>query len=335
MCGADGWEDIEEYGKAQAAWFAEVLDFPHGIAGPETLRRVLARLAPDALPQCFLAWTAARRARSGGDSGALDGNPLRHALERAAAQAAIHMVRAWAHRNRLVLGQVKVDDKAKAMTAMPQLLKMLDVTAAPVPSEAMGCQQEIAKVLTAQGADDVLALQKNHSTLDDDVTLWLDEARAKACTELDQAYHDTVAGDHGRLEIRQSGITAAIDWGGAQASWANGHSWGMVESRREPGEKVEIDRRYSRVSLPADGVRFSDAVRQPWGVENPVPWGLDGSCAEEARRMRKDQGAQTCRVLRHRAVHLLRRESQHTRGIKARRKRAGWDRDYLLQVLTA
>src|SRR6516162_6273399 len=105
----------------------------------------------------------------------------------------------------------------------------------------------------------------------------------------------------------------------------------MVELRREHGEKVESERRYSLVSLPADGGRFSDAVRQHWGVENKLHWVLDVSFAEEASRIRKDQGAQTVSELRHIAVHLLRRESQHKRGIKARRKRAGWDRDYLLQ----
>ena len=109
----------------------------------------------------------------------------------------------------------------------------------------------------------------------------------------------------------------------------------MVESRREHGEPGEIARRYSLASLPADGGRFSDAVRQHWGVENKVHWVLEVSLAEDASRIRKDQGAQTFSVLRHIALHLLRRESQHKRGIKARRKRAGGDRDYLLQVLTA
>ena len=118
-------------------------------------------------------------------------------------------------------------------------------------------------------------------------------------------------------------------------SWANGQSLGMGESRREHGEKVAIERRSSLVSLPADGVRFSDAVRQHWGVENTWHWGVDVSFAEDASRIRKDQGAQTFRVLRPIAVNLLRRESQHKRGIKARRKRAGWDRDSLLHVLTA
>jgi len=335
ICGADGWEDIEEYGKAQAAWFAEVLDLPHGIPGHETFRRVLARLDPDELPQCFLSWTAALSALSGGDIVAIDGKTLRHSFDRAAAQAAIHMVSAWANRNRLVLGQVKVDDKSNEITAIPQLLKMLDLTGATVTIDAMGCQKEIAKVITEQGADDVLALKKNHRTLYDDVTLFLDDARAKAFTEIDHAYHETVDGDHGRLEIRKYWITSEIDWLGAKASWANLHSLGMVESRREHGEKVEIERRDYLVSLPADGVWFSDAVRQHWGVENKVPWVLDVSFAEDASRIRKDTGAQTFSVLRHIAVNLLRRESQHKRGIKARRKRAGWDRDYLLQVLTA
>src|SRR5215468_5739007 len=212
MCGADGWEDIEEYGKAQAAWCAGVLDLPHGIPGHETFRRVLSRLDPDELPQCFRSWTAALRDLSGGDIVAIDGKTRRHSLDWAAAKAAIHMVSAWANRNRLVLGQVKVDDKANEMTAIPQLLKMLDVTGATVTMDALGCQKEIAKVITEHGADYVLALKQHHSTLYDDVTLLLDDARAKALAEIDHAYHETVDGDHGRLAIRKYWITSDSDW---------------------------------------------------------------------------------------------------------------------------
>jgi predicted transposase YbfD/YdcC len=126
ICGADGWEDIEEYGTAQASWFAEVLDLPHGIPGHDTFRRVLSRLAPAELMQCFLAGTAALRDLSGGEIVAIDGKTLRHSLDRAAAKAAIHMVSAWANSNRLVMGQVKVDDKSNEITAIPQLLTMVD-----------------------------------------------------------------------------------------------------------------------------------------------------------------------------------------------------------------
>jgi predicted transposase YbfD/YdcC len=244
-------------------------------------------------------------------------------------------VSAWANRNRLVLGQVKVDDKSNEITAIPKLLKMLDLTGATVTIDAMGCQKEIAKVITEQGADYVLALKKNHSHLYDDVTLFLDDARANEFADIDYAYHETVDGDHGRIETRKYWITSDIDWLGAKASWANLQSLGLVESRREIGEKVEIERRYYLVSLPADGVRFGDAVRQHWGVENALHWVLDVSFNEDACRIRKGQGAQTFSVMRHMALNLLKRESQHKRGIKARRKRAGWDRDYLVQVLTS
>src|SRR5262249_14314771 len=265
LCGADGWEDIEEYGKAQAAWFAEVWNLPHGLPGHDTFRRVLSRFDPDELTQCFLSWAAALSGFFGGGIVAVDGQTLRHFLDRAAVNATIHMVSAWASSNRLVWGQVKVDAKSDEITAIPKLLKMLDLTGATVTIDAMGCQKEIAQVITEQGADYVLALKKNHSTLYDDVTLFLDDARSKEFAEIDHAYHETVDGDYGRIEPGRYWITSDIEWLGAKALWANLHSLGMVESRREQGEKVEIERRYYLVSLPADGVRFSNAVRQHWG----------------------------------------------------------------------
>lgn len=132
MSGAEGWEDIEEYGKAHAAWFASLLDFPHGIPGHDTFRRVLLRVDPDELTRCFLSWTDALKQASGEDIVSIDGKTLRHSFDRAPSTAAIHMVRAWAHANRLVLGQVQVDEKSNEMTAIPALLQLLDVTGAVV-----------------------------------------------------------------------------------------------------------------------------------------------------------------------------------------------------------
>ena len=335
ICGAEGWEDIEEYGKAQAEWFAEALELSNGIPCHDTFRRVLSRLDPDELTRCFISWTAALSDLSGGDIVSIDGKTLRRSFDRASSKAAIHMVSAWANCNRLVLGQVKVDDKSNEITAIPKLLKMLDLTGATVTIDAMGCQKEIAKVISEKEADYVLALKKNHNTLYEDVTLYLDDAQASNFAEIDHGYHETVDGDHGRIETRRYWITSKIDWLGAKASWAKLQSVGMVESRREIGEKVEIEKRYYLSSLPADSVRFSDAVQQHWGVENGLHWVLDVSFNEDACRIRKDKGAQTFSVLRHIALNMLKRESKHKRGIKARRKRAGWDRDYLLQVLTA
>jgi predicted transposase YbfD/YdcC len=166
------------------------------------------------------------------------------------------------------------------------------------------------------------------------VKLFLDDAQASEFAEIDHAYHETVDGEHGRIETRKYWITSDIEWLGAKTSWANLQSLGLVESRRAIGEQVEIERRYYLVSLPADGVRFGEAVRQHWGIENGWHWVLDVSFDEDACQIRKDKGAQTFSVLRHIALNLLKRESQHKRGSKARRKRAGWDRGYLLQVFT-
>jgi predicted transposase YbfD/YdcC len=333
ICGAEGWEDIEEYGTAHAKWFADILDLPHGIPGHDTFRRVLSRRDPEELTRCFIAWTAALSEASGGDIVSIAGKTLRHSFDRATGQAALHMVSAWASANRLVLGQLKVEEKANEITALPKLFTMLDMAGAIVTIDAMGCQKEIAKVITEPEAADVLALKENHPTLSEDVTQFFDEAKATAFAAITHAYHETVDGDHGRIETRRYWITSDIESLGAKPSWAKWQSMGMVESCREVGEKVHIETRYFLTSLPAQGVRFSQAVRQHWGIENALHWVLDVSFNEDACRIRKDKGAQTFSVLRHIAVNLLRHERRHKRGIKARRKRAGWDQDYLLQVL--
>ena len=165
ICGADGWEDIEEYGQAQVEWFAQLLELPHGIPSHDTFRRVLSCLDPEELTQCFMSWTGALSELSGGDIVAIDGKTLRHSFDRATSKAAIHMVSAWANANRLVLGQVKVDDKSNEITAIPKLLEMLELAGATVTIDAMGCQKDIAQSITDQGADYVLALEKNHKTL--------------------------------------------------------------------------------------------------------------------------------------------------------------------------
>ena len=333
ICGAEGWEDMEDYGKSQQEWFADLLDIPHGIPGHDTFRRVLSRLDPEELTQCFIAWTDALSDVSGGEIVAIDGKTLRHSFDRAASKSAIHMVSAWASANRLVLGQLKVDEKSNEITAIPKLLRLLDVKDAVVTIDAMGCQKEIAQVITEQEADYVLALKENHKTLYADVTLFFDEARGTEFADIAHAYYEAVDGAHGRIETRRYWITSNIEWLGETAAWSKLQSIGMVEARREVGEAVQIETRYFLTSLPAQGVRFAQAVRQHWGIENSLHWVLDVSFDEDACRIRKDKGAQTFAVLRHIALNLLRRERHHTRGIKARRKRAGWDRDYLAKVL--
>jgi predicted transposase YbfD/YdcC len=332
--GAEGWEDIAEYGEANAAWRGDLLDLPPGLPGPATLRRVFSQGAPEALPPCCIAWTQALREASGGEMVASDGQTRRHAFAQAPAPAALHRVRAWASANRWVLGPRKVEATSNAMTAMPPLRLLWDRTGAGGTMEAMGCQKARAQTMTAQGAEDVRARKDQHPTLSAAVTLLLTDARDTGLTDSAPASHETVAGDHGRLATRRSGSTAESESLDAKGAWSNLPSVGMVEARRAVGDTVQGETRDGLTSLPAQGVRFAQAVRQPWGIAHALPGVLAVSFDEDAWRRRTDQGAHTCAVLRHRALHLLRREPHHQRGIKARRKRAGWDRDYLVQVFT-
>jgi len=334
ISGAEGWEDIEAYGKAQADCCAARRDLPQGIPGHDTFRRVFSPLDSAELTQCVIAWTQALREASGGDIVSLDGTTLRHAFAQATATAAIHRVRAWASANRWVLGQLQVEEPSNAMSAIPTRLRLWASPGAVVTIEAMGCQQEIAPPLTEQGAEDVLALKANHPTLSAAGTLCLNDARDTGCPDIAHAYHATVDGAHGRMETRRYWITSEIAWLDAKAAWSNWHSVGMVAARRAVGDTVQVETRYVLTALPAQGVRFAQAVRQHWGIENSLQGVLDVSLEEDAWRIRQDKGAPTCAVLRHLALNLLRRAPHHTRGIKARRKRAGWDRDYLFQVLT-
>src|SRR5215468_5751917 len=165
ISGAEGWEDMEEYGQAQAEWFQQFLALPHGIPSHDTFRCVLSRLKPDELTQCFVHWTEALCESLDGDIIAIDGKTLRRSFDHAASQGAIHMVSAWANAHRLVVGQRKVDDKSNEITAIPTLLRMLELEGAIVTIDAMGCQKDMATTMTEQGAAYVLALKENHPTL--------------------------------------------------------------------------------------------------------------------------------------------------------------------------
>jgi predicted transposase YbfD/YdcC len=333
-CGAEGWEDLEEDGQAQAEWLAALRALPDGLPWHDPLRRVVSPLAPAELPRCCIAWTEALREASEGDRIALDGKTLRQACAQATATPALHLVRAWSRAHRLVLGPRKGEEKAKESTAMPTLLALLEVQGAVGTSDALGGQQEIAKTMTERGAASVLALKAHPTPLSEEVTLCCEEAKATACTDVAQADHAPVAGDHGRMETRRDGLTAPIAWWGARVSWANVPSMGMVESRRAVGATVQSETRYFLTSLPAPGVRFAHAVRQHGGIEHSLHGVLEVAFEEDACRIRTDKGAQTFAILRHMALHLLRRTPHHKRGIKARRQRAGWDRDALVQILT-
>jgi predicted transposase YbfD/YdcC len=339
ICGAQHWVAIAHWGQAQAAWLAEFLDLPQGLPSHETVGRVLAVLDPESLQQAFVRWMKALADLSQAIV-ALDGQTLRRSLDRADGTGPIHVVKAWASAHELVLAQCKVDAKPHESTALPAWLRRLNRAGAVVTIDAMGCQVEIARQMQAQGADYVLSFKENQPGLyrdGDDLFTWLRGAHPRdqpvACGRADQ-----VDGGHGRIETRRVWSTAALAGVISGERWAGRTSLVMVASIRQLGDEASVERRDYLSSLPGatdeDAQRLNRVIRTPWEIENRVHWVLDVAMGEDVNRTRKGESAQNLAFIRKLALNLWRQEPSVTVGIAARQKRAGWDHDYVLKILS-
>lgn len=332
--GAEGWTDVEAFGRAKFAWFKSFLELPNGIPSHDTFGRVFARLAPSAFEQAFVRWTQALSETLSEDVVALDGKTPRRSYDRAQGKTAIHLVSAWAAANRLVLGQVKTQDKSNEITALPELLKLLDIRGCIVTIDALGTQKSIAADIIEGGADYVLALKGNQDHLHHDVRNLFELAQETDFQGRPHDRHETVEKGHGRIEHRRYWTIPAPSWLlDFHPDWARLSTLGMVQSERHLGEKVTRETRYYRLSLSSDAKRFAHAVRSHWGVENPVHWVLDVVFREDDSRVRVGNAPANLSLLRRIAMNLLRQEPSKL-SLKAKRKKAGWDIGYLTKVLT-
>jgi predicted transposase YbfD/YdcC len=330
LCGGEGFNDMEDFGEAKHDWFKTFLELPHGIPSHDTFNRVFAALDPASFLECFLRWTQSLRAAVSEEIVALDGKALRRAL--AAGQSAPVLVSAWARENGLVLGQLQVRDKSNEITAVPELLRALELAGCIVTLDAMGCQKNIAQEIKEADAEYVLALKGNHALVHEEVQSYLDDAIARGAKEL--VRHQTVEKDHGRLETRTYWQSGALDWFADRVQWEGLQSVGVVEARRQVGDgPATVERRYYLSSLGLDAARFARAVRGHWSVENQCHWLLDVQMGEDQSRARAGHAAQNLGTLRRLALNLLKREPTKKRGIKGKQKNAGWDHSYLLKLL--
>ena len=335
ICGADGWVQIAEFGRCKLDWFKTFLDLPNGIPSHDTFGRVFARLDPKNFEACFSKWINALATASRGRLVAVDGKTIRRSLDVANGKAAIHMVSAWCQANRMVLGQLATDAKSNEITAIPKLLKLLDIEGAVVTTDAAGCQKKIAKQIIDQGGDYILQLKANQAGLHDEVVKLFDQCLRDDCYGIAYTTAATTNGGHGRIEERRIWATSEVGWFAERDKWKGLHSFIRVEAKRTLDGQTSSEYRYYISSLSAkDPERLLTYIRDHWSVENNLHWSLDISFADDHRRIRKGHGAENFARLSRIALNLLNAQTQHKVGVKTKRLCCGWSQDYLFRVLT-
>jgi predicted transposase YbfD/YdcC len=331
---ADGWADIERFGKAKLDFFRTFLDLPNGVPSHDTFGRVFALLDPAALLACIQQWLDALGAVVAGEVVAIDGKTLRGSCDTAAGRNPLHLVSAWATEARLTLGQVAVDAKSNEITAIPLLLELLDVRDCIVTIDAMGCQKEIATAIRGRDADYVLALKDNQPSMHQAVHEAFVAYAEADFTEPSLRQLRTVERGHGREEVREYFIAAAPPAVLAGGAWKDLRSIGMVVRTRTVNGVTSEEIVYYLSSLPAKVKAFAKAVRAHWGIENRLHWSLDVTFAEDRSRVRKDHSPVNLAMLRRLVLSILKRDTSLKDSLRGKRLRAGWDEEVLLNILT-
>jgi len=336
IAGADSWEHVELFAETNEDWLRGFLELPHGPPTRFTFSRVFAALDAEQFQDCFVQWVQAIDRVTEGQIIAADGKALRRSHDRSLGKKALYMVSAWASGTGLVLGQTKVDAKSNEITALPELLDMLEIEGCIVTVDAIHCQTETVRTIIEKRADYVLPVKENQPRLLDSLQLLFNDPKEMRWVACD--HHRTVDKGHGRIEIRECWTTSDPEYLrhiDTLGEWKGLRSIAMVQAERRLGEETTTTRRYFISSLESDAKELLHAVRTHWGIENKVHWVLDIAFREDDCRIRKGNGAENFAVLRHIALNLLRRETTAKRSLKGKRMKAAWDKDYLLKVLTA
>lgn len=334
ICSADSWVAVEEFGIAKEAWFRSFLELPNGIPSHDTFTNVFRKLASKQFEVCFTSWTESISEIFDGEVVAVDGKTLRRSHDASFDKKAIHMVSAWASTNSIVLGQIKTEEKSNEITAIPELLKSLELKGCLVTIDAMGCQKKIAATIIEQEADYLLAVKDNQPKLHQAVQDYFTQANKVAFEGYNVDFAETFDKGHGRIETRRCWVANdALPHIDGSQDWEGLQTIVMVESERTEKEETTIEHRYYISSAEDTAKKLLGASREHWGIETSLHWRLDIAFREDESRIRKGNGAENFAILRHIALNLLNKEDTAKIGMKNKRLKAGWDESYLEKVL--
>ena len=332
ICGAESWEDVAEYGRQKESWLKTFLRLPHGIPSHDTFNRVFRLLKPQPFQACFQRWMQSLVEATQGRLVAIDGKTLRHSFDRAAGTSALHLISAWAVENGVSLGQQAVAGKSNEITAVPELLKLLELEGAIVTYDAMGCQKEIAQAIREQGADYILAVKDNQPRLAEDLMASFAEAFEG---ERGETYRLRAMNEngHGREERREYVVVRDLSKIRDRHLWPDLRSLAMVCSERTIHGQTSTEARYFISSCTGSARQIAGAIRGHWGIENTLHWSLDVTFGEDAHCLRKDHGPENMAALRRAALSLVKQERAEKGSLRRKRLRAGWNNAYLEKLL--
>lgn len=333
VAGADSWVDVADFGRAKQDWLRAFLKLPNGIPSHDTFGRVFSLVDPVAFQQAFQAWVRAIQQTVTGVV-AVDGKTVRRSHDHANENKAIHLVSAWASENYVALGHVKVDDKSNEITAIPELLRMLELKGCLVTIDAMGCQRDIAKAIVEKGADYLLAVKGNQETLAEDIEQEFKYAQAQDFAHMEHLYFETLEKGHGRIEKRQYWYTHDIEGLGTLKRWP--HLAGMVmcrATRTLKGETSTEDRYFITSTTHKDVEKIAHGVRAHWGIENGLHWVLDVVFLEDQSRIRMRYAAENMATIRKIALNAIKKNKTRKASARAKRKIAAWDDAFLKEIL--
>ncbi len=330
--GANSWVAVETFGRAKQTWFQRFLKLEQGIPSHDTFGRVFAALNPLAFQTCFREWIATACARLGLRHVAIDGKRLAGSHDTRLGVQAIHLVSAWASDVRVTLGQVAVEEKSNEITAIPKLLEMLEIAGALVTLDAMGCQKEIAAKIRERRADYVLAVKENQPHLHEDVERLFQEALEQETLAAQWEGHESVEKNHGREEMRLCWVLHDVSGLRDRELWQDVCSVIVVVTERGVGDSSHTEVRYYISSRRGSAAEFAQAIRRHWGIENECHWVLDVVFGEDASRMRTEQEAENVGWLRRMVLSML-KQVKGKRSVAATRMAAGWNEEFLEQIL--